>query len=120
CSSDPPEIKDVTKCLKDLKLNVEDAPGDDKDVREGVFASTDVTAAGADPTKLTIALAALAKNDKAVKEFEKESKNFSKELAKSDGEKVEIESGTDGNYVWVVMGDKKDKTYAKAKDCVSS
>lgn len=111
-----PTIKDVRSCLKGLDMTVEDPPAKDTDVKDGVFASTDLTKGK--PSDITIALAAEAKSDKAVKKFRKESESFADALDNGDGPKMSVESGTDGRYVWVVMGSKKQKLYGKARDCV--
>ncbi|MCW2927452.1 MAG: hypothetical protein JWM86_1420 [Thermoleophilia bacterium] len=113
-----PDIKEVRSCLKGLDMTVEDPPAKDKEVSEGVFGSTDLTKGT--PEDITIALAAVAKSDKAVKDFRKESTSFADELESGDGPKLDVESGTSGRYVWVVMGSKKQDTYGKAKDCVKS
>ena len=110
-----PEIKDVSSCLKELGLMVEQPKTNDKDVEEGVFATTDISKG--DVKNLTIALAATAKTDAAVKEFEKESKDFAKQDFGGES-KLTVDSGTSGRYVWVVAGAKGSDGFKDARDCV--
>lgn len=115
---DGKDITDVRACLKKLDLKVEAPPQDDKDVEDGVFATTDLTKG--EPTDLTVALAAVAKSDKAVERFQKESEDFSKTLSVGNGKagELSVESDSDGRYVWVVAGAKDNDTFTDARGCV--
>lgn len=118
------DIASVKSCLKDLKLSVEEAPDTDNDVKEGVFATTDLTALAADggkdaakaPEEFTFAMAAHVKDASKVKDFQKESEEFAK-TASSDG-KLEFETGVDGTYVWVAGGAKGSAAFDDARGCV--
>jgi hypothetical protein len=113
------DVAEVKSCLKDLKLNVDSAGKTDKKVEEGVFATSDLTKG--DAKDITIAVAARVKKDGTVKEFEKDNTAFADQLKKSErGKDLKVESGTEGRYVWVVMGDASNDTYKKAKDCVEA
>jgi hypothetical protein len=115
CGSGGKDIADVKSCLKKLDMTVEGAPKDDKDVREGVFATSNLT--GDDAAKdFTFAMAANVKDEDRIEDFEKQSKDFGKSAA-ADG-KLEIKSGSDGEYVWVAGGAKGSGTLDDARDCV--
>lgn len=122
CGGSSTSIPDVKTCLEKLDLNVEASPKDDKDVKEGVFATTDLSAGltgGSKDTsgqEFTFALAAIVKDQDSVKAFEKKSTEFAKS-ASSDG-KLEFESGTDGDYVWVAGGEQGSDAFDDVKACV--
>ena len=122
CGGSGKDIGGVRSCLEDLKLTVESSPEDDADVKEGVFATTDLSAGIADSSKdttdqeFTFALAAIVKDKDSVDKFEAKSKDFAKS-ASSDG-KLEFESGTHGDYVWVAGGEQGSDSFDKVKDCV--
>lgn len=113
CGTDGKEIDDVTSCLKDAKLTVEDLPKD-KDVTEGVFATTDLTKV--EDAEFTFALAAHVKTDAAVTNFQDESKKFA-DTAGAD-QKLDFETGVDGRYVWVAGGAKDTDDFTDARACV--
>jgi hypothetical protein len=113
CGSEGKEIEDVKSCLAEVKLTVEDLPKD-KDVTSGVFATTDLTKV--EDEEFTFALAAHVKSDGAVKQFQDESKDFSK-TAGAD-QKLDFETGVDGRYVWVAGGAKDTDDYKDARACV--
>ena len=100
-------------CLKDAKLTVEDLPKD-KDVKSGVFATTDLTKV--EDEEFTFALAAHVKTDDAVKNFQDESTKFA-ETAGAD-QKLDFETGVDGRYVWVAGGAKDTDDFKDARACV--
>lgn len=109
------EISEVRACLDDLELTVEGPQEKDKDiVEEGVFASTDLTKAA--DGEFAFALAAIVKDDDAIKKFQKDSEAFSR-TAEED-EKLDFQTGVDGKYVWVAGGSTEDDTYADARKCV--
>jgi hypothetical protein len=111
------DVSKVSSCLKGVKLNVENSKKSDKSVKEGVFATSDLTKG--DAKNITIAVAAVVKSDDTIKEFEKQNKDFGEKLKQGDtGKDLKVESGSDGRYVWVVMGNPSKDTYGKAKDCV--
>jgi hypothetical protein len=121
CGSDGKDIESVTSCLEGLKLSVEASPDDDKDVEEGVFATTDLAAlaskdAGKEPDEFTFAMAAHVKDVSKVEDFQKESEEFAK-TASADG-KLEFKTGTDGTYVWVAGGAKGSDSFKDARGCV--
>jgi hypothetical protein len=113
------DISEVSSCLKDAKLDVENAKKIDEKVKEGVFATSDLKKG--DAKDITIAVAAIVKSDDTIKDFEKQNKDFVDQLAKSDsGKGLKVESGTDDRYVWVVMGNPDKDGFKKAKDCVEA
>jgi hypothetical protein len=119
CGSSGKDVSKVSSCLKDLKLNVENAKKSDKTVKDGVFATSDLTKG--DAKNITIAVAAVVKSDDTIKAFEKQNKEFGDKLKQGDtGKDLKVESGSDGRYVWVVMGNPSKSTYGKAKDCVKA
>lgn len=108
-ASDGKDVKSVQKCLKGIKgLKVEMAPSRDKDVKDGVIGSSE------DMTNFVFAVAAHAKTDKAVKDA---LKTFDS-AAKGGGDQVQVKSGTDGKYVWVVAAMKGAKNFDPAMKCV--
>lgn len=113
CGGGGKDIKNVTSCLKDAKLTTQNAKKGDKDVEEGVFG---VSADVKNPQDTVIAVAAIAKSDKAVKDFKKDAKKQYADL--KDDEKKSVETGTDGRYVWVVAGNTKSASFKKSRDCV--
>ena len=113
CGADGKEMQDVKACLKDAKLTVEDLPKD-KDVKSGVFATTDLTKV--EDEEFTFALAAHVKTDDAVKNFQDESTKFA-ETAGAD-QKLDFETGVDGRYVWVAGGAKDTDDFKDARACV--
>lgn len=113
CGTAGKSIDDVTSCLKDAKLTTQNAKDNDKDVKEGVFG---VSADLKNPKDTVIAVAAVAKTDKAVKDFKKDAKQQYDDL--KDDEKKSVETGTEGRYVWVVAGNTKSETFKKSRDCV--
>jgi hypothetical protein len=121
CGGSGKDIESVERCLKDMKLSVEKSPDTDKDVEDGVFATTDlagIAAKGSDAKsdEFTFAMAAHVKDESKVGDFQKESKEFAK-TASADG-KLEFKTGTDGTYVWVAGGAKGSDAYRDALGCV--
>ena len=113
CGAEGKEIADVKSCLSKAKLKAEDLPKD-KDVETGVFATTDL--AKVEDEEFTFALAAHVKSEEAVKQFQQESKEFSK-TAGAD-QKLDFETGVDGTYVWVAGGAKDTDDFKDARACV--
>ena len=113
CGSDGKDIADVKSCLKDAKLKVEDLK-EDKDVKSGVFASTDLTKV--EDGEFTFAMAAHVTSESAIKEFKKESEAFRKTSGAED--KLDFETGVDGKYAWVAGGAKDTDDYKDARACV--
>lgn len=113
CGAEGKDIKDVKACLGKVKLKTEDLPKD-KDVETGVFATTDL--AKVKEEEFTFALAAHVKSEDAVKQFQDESKAFSK-TAGTD-KKLDFETGVDGRYVWVAGGAKDTDDFKDARACV--
>lgn len=107
------EVPDVEACLKKADFETERAGKDEKEVKDGVSGIS-----GADKDEMTIAIAAIAKSEKDVEKFKKETKSFTEEMTAKDKEKIELESGTDDKYVWVIAGKKDSERYEKARDCV--
>ncbi|MCW2923007.1 MAG: hypothetical protein JWM98_411 [Thermoleophilia bacterium] len=120
------DIPDVRDCLKDaLKgASFQDTKPSDKDskVRAGVFASTTPSASSkgsAAPAKdFVMALAADVKSKDTVKSFQHDSKSLATALSAGGAEKLQVESGVDGTYVWVVAGARGAAGFDDAKDCV--
>ena len=127
CGGSGKDIADVQSCLKKLELDVQKLPAD-KDVESGVFATSKLPGAapivpaadkgddGAATDEFTFALAAHVKSDKAVDQFQKDSEEFGK--ASSTDDKLDVRSGSDARYVWVVGGDSSTDSFKDAKDCV--
>ena len=115
CSAGAKEISDVRACLKDAGMKVEPFEKAEEEVREGVFATTDL--AKGDHDTFTLAVAAYVKSEKTVDEFQKDVKDFSKALQVGK-RKLVIDSDVDGDYVWVVTGAKEDKLFKDAVACV--
>lgn len=113
CGAEGRDIADVKACLGKVDLKVENLPKD-KDVETGVFATTDL--AKVKEEEFTFALAAHVKSEKAVSQFQDESKAFSK-TAGAD-KKLDFETGVDGKYVWVAGGAKSTKDFKDARACV--
>lgn len=109
------DIAAVRSCLTEAKLKVEAFSEEDKKVTEGVFATTDLSKG--DRKEFTFAIAALVESEKTVEEFERDTKEFSETLSMGE-QKLVVDSGTEGRYVWVVGGASKDATYEAAHDCV--
>lgn len=114
--SSPKTIADIEGCLKVAKLKTERAAKGDARVEEGVTGTADAE----EQKDFVLAIAARTKTQKDLDEFEKQTKEFTKQVESSDASKgkLEIESGTEGKYVWVVAGGEKGATYDKAKACV--
>jgi hypothetical protein len=115
CAAGKKEIPDVKSCLKDAGMKVEPFDKTEKQVKEGVFATTDLTKG--DHDTFTLAVAAYVKNEKTVDEFKDDVKDFSDALSVGK-RKLVIDSDVDGDYVWVVTGVKEDKVFKAAVDCV--
>jgi hypothetical protein len=115
CSAGRKDIPEVRSCLKDAGMEVSKFPKKEKSVEEGVFATTDLSKG--DQARLTLAVAAYVKSEKTVDKFQKDVKDFSKALSVGK-QKLVIDSGTDGKYVWVVTGASEDKVYKDALACV--
>ena len=113
CGSDGKDIADVKACLKKAGLTVEELDKD-KDVKSGVFASTDLSKV--EDGEFTFAMAAHVTSDKAITEFKKESEDFRKSSGATD--KLDFETGVDGKYAWVAGGAKSTKDYKDARACV--
>lgn len=114
-NGDAPSVKDVTACLKDMGLKTQPSGKDDKDVVEGVFGTSDTS--DGKVTNFVMALGAVAVSDKTVKEFEKSSKDFA-EQDLGTKEKLKVESGSEGRYVWVVAAAEGSDQLGDARDCV--
>jgi hypothetical protein len=95
-----PDIAEVRTCLEKLDLKVEDPPAKDNEVEEGVFATTDLATAA--EGEFTFAMAAIVKDEGSVKTFQDEAKKLTDAIAEDD--KIKVETGTDGTYVWVAGG----------------
>lgn len=115
CGGGTKDIAEVQACLEKAGMSVDPVEKGDEKVSEGVFATTDLSKGGDD---LTLAVAAIVKSEETVDEFEQDTKEFSKSLSVGE-QKLKIDSGTEGRYVWVVTGaTKDDSVYDKARDCV--
>ncbi len=114
CGSSGKDLADVKPCLTKLGMKVESSPKSDSDVRKGLFAATDIT--DSNVKDFTFVMAAYVKNEDRIKEFKEKSETFAKDAA-SDG-KLKVESGVDGDYVWVVGGAKGGEVFDDARDCV--
>lgn len=123
------EIPDVRDCLASALegATIEDTePGDDDPkVSSGVFATTNASTpptdggAAPEPTgDFVMALAAQVKADATVKTFKRDSEGLADVLDQGGAEKLEVESGTKGTYVWVVAGAKGAEGLDAARDCV--
>lgn len=116
CGSEGRDIDEARSCLEGLGLTV-DAPAEsDKDVEEGLFATSDFKQAG--EGEFTFAMAAHVRNEAAVKRFQEESREFTESVTEDD--KLEIETGTDGSYVWVAGGSADSDAVAEARACVEA
>jgi hypothetical protein len=113
CGSGTPDIAETRTCLEKLNLTVEDPPAKDNEVKEGVFATTDLTKAA--EGEFTFAMAAIVKDEGSVKTFEDEAKKLADAIAEDD--KIKVETGTDGTYVWVAGG-ADDKAIKSVRGCV--
>lgn len=114
CGSEGRDIGEARACLEKLGLNVDSPAKSDKDVEEGLFATSDFEQAG--EGDFTFAVAAHVRNEAAVERFQQESREFSKSVSADD--KLQIESGTDGSYVWVAGGSADSDAVSDARDCV--
>jgi hypothetical protein len=114
--SEGKSISSVKSCLKDAKLTVDSAGKNDASVKEGVSGSTDLT----DLDKMVLAVAATTKSKKDVDKFQKQTKDLADQIRKEEQakNKITVESGTDGSYVWVIAGSKKAPAFDDARDCV--
>lgn len=112
----PPEMSEVRSCLEAAKLKVESFSESDKKVSEGVFATTDLSTG--ERGRFTFAVAAIVKSEQTVDEFQRDTKRFSETLSVGE-QKLEIDSGTEDRYVWVVGGAKQDDSYDAARACVA-
>lgn len=112
--SDGKDLKDVRSCLKQAGFKVEGLQKADRkrmdDAAIGSYESKD--------GKLASAMAGLAKSDKAVDEFERETAHGEDAMKKVLGKDGRFESGTDGRYVWAYGGTKRADQLADGKDCV--
>lgn len=115
CSAGAKEISDVRSCLKDAGMKVEAFDKSEQQVKEGVFATTDLSKG--DHDTFTLAVAAYVKSAKTVDEFQDDVKEFSDALSVGK-RKLVIDSDVDDDYVWVVTGVKEDKVFKAAVDCV--
>lgn len=115
------DIADVRTCLEELGLNVEAPPEGDTDIEDGVFATSNLEAAGADEeaaadAEFTFAMAAIVPEEKARTTFEDQSKTFASSVDE-DG-KLEFDSGIDGEYVWVAGGETGSDSFDDVRGCV--
>jgi hypothetical protein len=125
-TDDGRDIASVRACLEGLGLNVEAPPADDEDVEEGVFATTDLSAASgpgdgenegeAAEAEFTFALAAIVTSEEARTRFREESSQFA-ETTDQDG-RLSFESGSEGNYVWVAGGERDSDQFDEVLGCV--
>lgn len=115
CGGGQKEIADVRACLEDAKLKVDAFNESDKKVSEGLFATSDLTKGEQD--EFTFAVAAYVTSEDTVSQFRKDTEEFSKTLSVGE-QKLEIDSGTDDRYVWVVGGAKDAPAYDDARACV--
>jgi hypothetical protein len=122
CGSSTPDIASVGDCLEEAGLTVEAPPTGDADVEEGVFATSAVTGAeaGEDPeassSEFVFALAAIVPKEESRSRFVEQSAAFA-ESADDEG-KLDFDSGTDGEYVWVAGGEAGAEGVEAARDCV--
>lgn len=115
CAGAAKNVSDVRSCLKRAGMKVSKFPAREKQVDEGVFATTDLTTGN--QARFTLAVAAYVKSEKTVDKFQKDVKDFSKALSVGE-QKLVIDSDVDGRYVWVVTGASEDKVYKDAIACV--
>jgi hypothetical protein len=125
--SGPKQVSDVRTCLEkalpDGTIDATSVSEQDDAVEDAVFATSGLAAAGDDAAagneEFVMAIAATVRSQETVEEFTKDSKRFTETLAQGGDEKLDVTSGSDGRYVWVVAGAPDADGYEAALECVT-
>lgn len=108
------EVGKVRRCLTQAGFEVRGLDRGDVKLVDGVSG----TKAGEDPDDVAYAGAGHAKRAKDVAAFERATRKAKEQQSAADRERLTIDAGTEGRYVWAVGGITGSGGLAAARTCV--
>jgi len=108
------EVDAVRSCLEEAGFEVRGLDRGDLKLVDGVSG----TKAGQDPDDVAYAGAGHAKRDRDVAAFERSTRKAKEQQSEADRERLTIDAGTTGRYVWAVGGVTDSAGLAAARKCV--